>query len=206
MPVEGGQTSRGTKVDESAAVPITALLRRWNAGDNAAGDALLPMVYAQLRAIARRQLAGERPGHTLVPTDLVHEAYLKLVEGAPPDSQDRMHFFAIAARAMRQVLVDHERHRRAAKRDGGERVTLSGADAADPNQTVDLLALDQALNALEQVDARKARVIELRTFAGLDFDEIAQVLDISRATLMRDFRTARAWLYRALDMPLPDSA
>ena len=192
-------------MNESAPVPITALLRRWNAGDNAAGDALLPLVYAQLRAIARRQLAAERPGHTLLPTDLVHEAYLKLVEGAPPDSRDRIHFFAIAARAMRQVLVDHERHRRASKRDGGERITLSGVDPADPNQTMDLLALDQALHALEQVDARKARVIELRAFAGLDFDEIAQVLEISRATLARDFRTARAWLYRALDMPLQDA-
>jgi len=192
-------------VSDSAPVPITALLRRWHEGDGDAGNALLPLVYAQLRAIARRQLAGERPGHTLVPTDLVHEAYLKLVEGAPPDSQDRIHFYAIAARAMRQVLVDHERHRRAAKRDGGERISLSGSDAADPNQNVDLLALDQALHALEQVDARKARVIELRAFAGLDFNEIAQVLEISRATLARDFRTARAWLYRALDMPLPDA-
>lgn len=107
---------------------------------------------------------------------------------------------------MRQILVDHERHRRAAKRDGGERITLSIADPADPNQDVDLLALDQALHALEQVDARKARVIELRAFAGLDFAEIAQVLNISRATLARDFRTARAWLYRALDMPRPGAS
>lgn len=190
-------------MSDPASEPITALLQRWSSGDNAAGDALLPMVYAQLRAIARRQLAGERPGHSLVPTDLVHEAYLKLIEGTPPDSQDRMHFFAIAARAMRQVLVDHERHRRAAKRDGGERITLSSADPPDPNQNVDLLALDEALHALEKVDARKARVIELRAFAGLDFDEIAQVMDISRATLARDFRTARAWLYRALDMQPP---
>ena len=180
---------------------ITALLQRWRGGDAAAVDALMPMVYAQLRAIARRQLANERGGHTLMPTDLVHEAYLKLSDGAPPDSVDRMHFFAIAARAMRQVLVDHERHRRADKRDGGERVTLSSVDPPDPNQSVDLLALDEALRALEKVDARKARVIELRIFAGLDFDEVADVLEISRATLARDFRTARAWLYRALDLP-----
>jgi RNA polymerase sigma factor (TIGR02999 family) len=189
----------------TGSAPITALLQRWRAGDGAAADQLMPLVYAQLRGIARRQLAGERAGHTLMPTELVHEAYMKLTNGALPDSADRLHFFAIAARAMRQVLVDHERHRRADKRDGGERVTLSSAQPPDPNQNFDLLALDQALHALEKVDARKARVIELRTFAGLDFAEIAQVMDISRATLARDFRTARAWLYRALEMPVPDA-
>ena len=181
--------------------PITGLLHRWRGGDEAAAAELMPLVYAQLRAIARRQLAGERAAHTLLPTDLVHEAYLKLSDGMPPESADRAHFFAIAARAMRQVLVDHERHRRADKRDGGERVTLSSFDAPDPAQSVDLLALDEALRALEQLDARKARVIELRVFGGLDFDETAHVLQISRATLARDFRAARAWLYRALDLP-----
>jgi RNA polymerase sigma factor (TIGR02999 family) len=191
-------------VDEQSAAPITALLNRWRGGDAGAADALLPLVYAQLRAIARRQLGAERPNHSLLPTDLVHEAYLKL-NADVPDSGNRLHFFAIAARAMRQVLVDHERHRRALKRDGGERITLSGADSSDPAQSMDLLALDQALHELEKVDARKARVIELRAFAGLDFEEIAQVMEISRATLARDFRTARAWLYRALDMPIPDT-
>jgi RNA polymerase sigma factor (TIGR02999 family) len=186
--------------------PITALLQRWRAGDRSAADELMPLVYAQLRAIARRQLAGDRVGHTFMPTDLVHEAYLKLSDGAPPESNDRVHFFAIAARSMRQVLVDHERHRRADKRDGGERITLSSVDPPDPRQNLDLLALDQALHALEEIDERKARVIELRAFGGLDFDEIATVLDISRATLARDFRTARAWLYRALEMPQPDAA
>jgi len=135
----------------------------------------------------------------------VHDAYLRLNDG-PPDSTDRAHFFAIASRAMRQVLVAHERHRRANKRDGGERITLSSLDPPDMSQSIDLLAFDQALQALQQVDARKARVIELRAFGGLDFDEIAEVVDISRATLARDFRTARAWLYRALDMPQRDAA
>jgi RNA polymerase sigma factor (TIGR02999 family) len=186
--------------------PITDLLRQWRNGDEAAASQLLPMVYAQLRVIARRQLAGERSGHTLMPTDLVHEAYLKLSDGVRPDSNDRVHFFAIASRAMRQVLVDHERHRRADKRDGGERITLSSLDPPDPRQNIDLLALDQALHELEKVDARKARVIELRAFGGLDFDEIAIALSISRATLARDFRTARAWLYRALELPQPDAA
>ncbi len=186
--------------------PITDLLRRWRNGDEAASSQLMPMVYAQLRVIARRQLANERGGHTLMPTDLVHEAYLKLSDGVPPDSNDRVHFFAIASRAMRQVLVDHERHRRADKRDGGERITLSSLDPPDPRQNIDLLALDQALHELEKVDERKARVIELRAFGGLDFDEIAIALSISRATLARDFRTARAWLYRALELPAPDAA
>ena len=147
----------------------------------------------------RRQLGHERAGHSLLPTDLVHEAYLKL-GGNAPESADRLHFFAIAARAMRQVLVDHERHRRADKRDGGERITLSAFDPPDPNQSIDLLMLDDALQALEKIDARKARVIELRVFAGLEFDECARVLEISRATLARDFRSARAWLYRALEL------
>ena len=190
-------------MDSSAPAPITVLLERWRRGDSAAADALLPLVYEQLRAIARRQLAREKPGHTLVPTELVHEAYLKLTGGELPDSDSRVHFFAIAARTMRQVLVDHERHRRAAKRQGGERITLSSADPPDPHQSLDLLALDQALHELESIDARRARVIELRAFAGLDFDEIAEVMQISRATLARDFRTARAWLYRALDLPAP---
>lgn len=184
--------------------PITALLRRWREGDREAGSDLLPLVYAQLRNIARRQLAGERAGHTLMPTDLVHEAYLKLRDGALPDAADRAHFFAICARAMRQVLVDHERHRRADKRYGGERVTLSSFDPPDPNQAIDVLALDAALHALEQIDPRKAQVIELRVFAGLDFDDIARVAGISRATLARDFRTARAWLYHELELAAPD--
>jgi RNA polymerase sigma factor (TIGR02999 family) len=182
--------------------PITELLRRWRDGDSDAANALLPLVYAQLRAIARRQLAGERGQMSLVPTELVHEAYLKLSANTP-DSQSRVHFFAIAARAMRQVLVDHERERRAHKRAGGERVSLSSLDPPDPRQSLDLLALDDALQRLEDVDQRLARVIELRAFAGLDFDEIAQVVGISRATLARDFRAARAWLYKALELTPP---
>lgn len=163
------------------------------------------MIYGELRAIARRQLAGRR-SHTLMPTELVHEAYLKLSSGSVPSSEDRVHFFAIAARAMREVLVDRERHRRAHKRDGGEQVTLSSVDPADPSQSVDVLALDQALRGLEEIDARKARVVELRAFGGLEFEEIAEVMDLSRATLARDFRAARAWLYRALEQPVDPNA
>ncbi|MET0232240.1 MAG: sigma-70 family RNA polymerase sigma factor [Rhodanobacteraceae bacterium] len=184
---------------------ITRLLAQSREGDVAAVSRLLPMIYEQLRAIARRQLSSQRVDHTLMPTDLVHEAYLKLFEGVSPDSQNRAHFFAIAARAMREILVDHERSRRANKRDGGERVTLSSIDPPDPSRAIDLLALDEALNGLAAIDARKARVIELRAFAGLDFAEIAEVMGISRATLARDFRTARAWLYSALELPRPET-
>lgn len=190
--------------DPIDSAPITRLLQRWRDGDDSAPGDLMPLVYARLRVLARRQLADERAGHSLLPTDLVHEAYLKLTEGNPPDSVDRLHFFAIAARAMRQVLVDHERHRRAFKRDGGERVSLSALNMPETHQTVDLIALDQALQALEELDPRKARAIELRAFGGLEFEEIAQALDISRATLARDYRAARAWLYRALELAPTD--
>jgi RNA polymerase sigma factor (TIGR02999 family) len=197
--VRTGPVREGECVSDTGSQPITELLQRWRDGDSAAADALLPMVYAQLRAIARRQLARGYDQASLVPTELVHEAYLRLNE-ATPNSESRVHFFAIAARAMRQVLVAHERQRRADKRDGGERISLSSLDPADPNQSFDLLALDEALRGLEAIDARGARVIELRVFAGLDFAEIAQVVGISRATLARDFRASRAWLYKALSM------
>lgn len=192
---------------EPESLPITELLQRWRGGDSDAANALLPLVYKQLRAIARRQLASDHGQASLVPTELVHEAYLRLGISTP-DSQSRAHFFAIAARAMRQVLVAHERQRRADKRDGGKRVSLTSLDASDSpqpdsQQTLDLLALDEALVGLEAVDARLARVIELRAFAGLDFAEIAEVIGISRATLARDFRAARAWLYKALNMSPP---
>ncbi len=178
--------------------PITKLLASMRAGDAEAADRLFPVVYAQLRQLAVRQLAGERGQVTLAPTDLVHEAYLKLCDGVVPDAHDRTHFFGLAARAMRQVLVDRARHRGAAKRDGGDRVTLTADIAADPSSMIDLLALDQALTALADVDERKARAIELRVFAGLEFEQIAALLDISRATLAREYRGAQAWLFRAL--------
>ena len=180
--------------------PITKLLASLRAGDASACDRLFAIVYAQLRQLAQRQLAGEHGQLTLAPTDLVHEAYLKLYDGVVPDAHDRAHFFGLAARAMRQVLVDRARHRGAAKRDGGERVTLREDVAADPGSMIDMLALDQALTALAQIDERKARAIELRVFAGLEFEQIAGLLGVSRATLARDYRGAQAWLYRALEM------
>jgi RNA polymerase sigma factor (TIGR02999 family) len=179
--------------------PITALIHRWRAGDERAADALLTLVYGALHAIAKRQIDGQRE-ISLVPGELVHEAFIKLNSGVPL-AADRKHFYAIAARAMRQVLIDRELGRRAAKR-SGERVTLTNLNVADPGKQLDLIALDQALTQLEAHDSRKARAIEMRTFAGLEFDDIAELLGISRATLARDYRAAQAWLRVALDLPV----
>jgi len=178
---------------------FSQLLAAASAGDAGAADRVFPIVYAQLRALARRQLARVRNA-TLAPTELVHEVYLKLCEGGLSGVIERNHFFALGARAMRQILVSRARRRRAIKRDAGNFVTLT-PDTPGPAQiVVDVLALDEALTALSAVDKRKARAIELRAFGGLSFDEIAAVLDISRATLARDYRGAQAWLYRALEM------
>lgn len=178
---------------------ITVLLRRLAAGEPRAAEQLLPLVYEELRALAARRLGGERPGHTLSPTALVHEVYLRFARDESFAPEDRRQFFAVAARRMRQVLVDHARRRDAARRGGDqERVTLSALDSHGSEEGIDSLALDQALSQLEAIDARKARVVELRYFAGLEMAEIAQMLDISRATAQRDWEVARTILYRAL--------
>ena len=183
-----------------SAEEVTGLLQRWRGGDAAALDELLPLVYAELRRCADASLRRENDAPlSLQPTALVHEAYLRLAAGADVDWQDRGHFFAVAARLMRQILVDHARARRARKRDGGERVTLSMLDKPDPREVVDVVALDQVLRGLEAIDERKARIVELRVFGGLEFSEMGEVLGLSRATLDREFRAARAWLYRALE-------
>lgn len=180
---------------------ITGLLRRMSAGEAQAEADLLPLVYAQLHALAARYLRGERDAHTLSPTALVNEAWLRLASESGSSPADRRDYFAIAARRMRQVLVDHARHRQAAKRDGGQResaITLSSLATPKDGGDVDALALDQALQRLEALDARKARVVELRYFAGLTMDEVAAVLDISRATAQRDWEVARTFLFQAL--------
>lgn len=179
---------------------ITLLLRRLSAGDARAEAELLPLVYAELHAIAARHLRGERAGHTLSPTALVHEAYLRLGDGIALAAADRRAFFALAARRMRQVLVDHARHRDAAKRGGPgrEAITLSALGDVGADGGIDTLALDQALSHLGDMDARKAQVVELRYFAGLEMAEIADVLGISRATAQRDWDVARSFLYQAL--------
>jgi RNA polymerase sigma factor (TIGR02999 family) len=183
---------------------LTRYLRRWRAGDDAAFDHLLPHVYEHLRTLARGRLRGEREGHTLDTTALVHEAYLRLVDGAVVDWQDRGHFFAVASRAMRRILVDHAKERGAKKRGGGwVAVELDparlGAVLAVPGGEPDLLlALDEALVQLEAEHPRQARAIEFRYFGGLTLDEIGECQGTSAPTAMRDLRFAQAWLARAL--------
>ncbi len=180
---------------------VTGLLHRWSDGDRSALDLLLPIVYDELRVVARRRLGRERAGHTLEATALVHEAYVRLV-GSEVEWQDRAHFFALAATTMRRVLVDHARARSAERRGAGvEIVSLdrTGVDpAAERGDTVEIIALDQALRDLEEQDPRKARVMEAHVFGGLTYREIAEAVGISEATVDRDLRMARAWLARAL--------
>lgn len=181
----------------------TELLLAWEAGDPAALDALLPALYGELRAQAARALRRESPGHTLQITDLVHEAYLRLVDQRRVRWQNRAQFLGVAAECMRRVLVDHARVRGAAKRGGGElAVTLTdvaGPDGpASEDAAVDVLALDDALGRLAALDARQARVVELRYFGGLGIDETAAVLGVSPKTVKREWAVARLWLRREL--------
>lgn len=181
---------------------VTALLQRWEQGDARAADELLPLVYAELRRQARAFLRRERVGHTLQPTALVHEAYLRLVRQREVGWAGRAHFHAIAAQAMRRILIDHGRQRHAAKRGGGapERVTLEGlaAPSAAADVDVDVDALHDALARLELLDARQARIVELRFLTGRSVEETAALLGISVATVKRDWATARLWLLREL--------
>jgi len=178
--------------------PLTELLRAWRKGDASARDRLIDAIYPELRAVASRQLAGERRNHTLQPTALVNEAYLRLNGAERVDWQDRNHFVRIAARIMRDILVDHARRRGAAKRDGGVQVTLTDLDLADKNATLDVVGLDTVLAQLEQIDPEKARVVELRYFGGLTINETADSLELSPATVKRHWQAARVWLHEAL--------
>lgn len=177
---------------------VTQLLLAWAAGAESARDELIPLVYDTLRRIARRHLREERVGHSLQPTALVNEAYLKLVE-QEVSWQNRAHFFGVAARMMREILIDYARAKQRLKR-GGEWQRVSLADAANlaQEQAVDMLALDDALRRLAEVDARKSHVVELRFFGGLTLEETATVLNLSTPTIEREWRTARAWLQTEL--------
>src|SRR5690242_14272159 len=168
--------------------PVTVLLRAWREGDEAALDQLMPLVYDELYRLADRQLRGERAGHTFRPTDLVSEAYLRLSAGAPPEWNDRAHFFALAARKMRQILIDHARRNAAHKRGSAARKITLDDNLPAPGGADDLLALDQALEALAKFDDRKARAVELHYFGGLTHEEIASVLDVHVNTVARDLR------------------
>lgn len=188
---------------------VTQLLIAWNNGDESARDELLPLVYQELHRLAGRYLGWERTGHTLQATALVHEAYLRLVNQQEVNWQNRAHFFAVSANIMRHLLVDHARSRQRAKR-GGQviRITLNeetnANNSATENRKLDLLALDEALNRLAEFDQRKSRIVELRYFGGLSFEETAEVLGVSEITIKRDWLKARAWLFRALGGGQPD--
>ena len=176
---------------------VTQMLLAWNEGDEAARDALIPVVYDQLRRIARHRLRGERAGHTLQTTELINEAYLKLIAQSV-SWQSRAHFFGIAARLMRQILVDCARGRQALKRGGDQQqISLAAAENQQEKGT-DLLALNDALETLAEVDPQSSRIVELRFFGGLTVEETAQVIGVSNATVERGWRTARAWLQTAL--------
>jgi RNA polymerase sigma factor (TIGR02999 family) len=181
------------------ATAVTRLLGRWRQGDESALETLMPLVYDELRRLARAAMRGEGPGHELQTTALVHEAYARLV-GADVPFTDRVHFFSVAARMMRRILVDHARQEAAAKRGGGRahRVTLTDALAGRDLPLVEFIDLDAALTRLAQQDERKSRAIELHYFAGLTSDEIATALDVAPATVRGDLRLARAWLRREL--------
>jgi RNA polymerase sigma factor (TIGR02999 family) len=179
---------------------VTQLLAAWSTGDRDALEALTPVIEGELHRLARGYMAGERPGHVLQPTALVNEAYLRLVDWKDVRWQNRAHFFAMAARTMRHVLVDMARTRDRHKRGGGQlQVSLSEADRIPLARSADFVSLDDALTSLEAIDPRKSRVVELRFFAGLSLEEVAHVLDVSVATVRRDWSLARAWLYRELD-------
>ncbi len=178
---------------------ITALLKDWSGGDREALERLMPVVYGELKRLAASYLRSERPDHTLQPTALVHEAFLRLQGQRSVIWSNRGHFFGIAARIMRRILVDHARRRRAAKRDGVVlRLTLVDAGADD--RAPELIALDSALTSLEELDPQQARVVELRFFGGLTVEETAEAAGISTATVKREWRTARAWLRREIGL------
>jgi RNA polymerase sigma factor (TIGR02999 family) len=189
---------------------VTDLLRRWQAGDGRALDAVTPLVYRELHRIAARCLERERPGHVLQSTALVHEAFLRLVDQRRVDWQSRTHFFGLAAQLMRRILVDYARRAGRVKRGAGvPMVAFEDAECATPDaglDSADILTLDGALDELERLDARQCRIVELRYFGGLTVDEVAEAMTLSSGTIKREWVSARAWLYKRLsDKPLGES-
>jgi RNA polymerase sigma-70 factor, ECF subfamily len=176
---------------------VTRLLAEWAKGNSNALDELTPLVYRELRQLAAGYLRKERQGHTLQPTALVHEAYLRLVDQSHPNWQNRSHFYGVAARLMRQILVDHARRKHADKR-AGLKVSMEQAVSFRLDRSQELIALDHGLNALEKIDPRKCKAIELRYFGGLSMEEVAQSLEVSAITVRRDLRMAEAWLHRQI--------
>ena len=177
---------------------VSELLAQWRAGDEESLQRLLPLVYSELRRLAHYHLRRERPDHTLQTTALVHEAYLCLMKQPPSDLENRAHFFGICAQLMREILVQYARKRKAAKRGGGQTLVLEDAFASAQERSMDLVALDDALNSLAKLDLQQSRIVELRFFGGLSIEEISHVLHKSPATVRRSWSTARAWLHREI--------
>jgi RNA polymerase sigma factor (TIGR02999 family) len=186
------------RVAEAPSQSVSELLVKWRAGDQEALQVLIPLVYSELRRIAQHHLRQERPDHTLQSTALVHEAYMRLMKQAPSGIENRAHFLAVASRLMRQILVDHARGHRAAKRGGGYKLELTEARSSQPGLNLDLVDLDDALNELALLDAQQARIVELKFFGGLSIEDTAQVIGISRTSVKREWATARAWLRREM--------
>lgn len=192
--MDAPRTSAGSTPTEA-----TILLQRVQSGDESAAEDLLPLVYEQLRATAGSYFRGQRPDHTLQPTALVHEAYVKLVQGSESEWEGQSHFCAVAAKAMRQILQDHARAKRAAKRGSdGDRTPLTNIESPSSGETIDVIALDDALSELAETDERGARVAELRYFGGLTNQQVANVLEVSVPTVERSWRRSRAWLKTSL--------
>ena len=186
---------------------VTQLLQSWSEGNQEALDKLVPLVHAELHRLARHYMSNERPGHTLQTTELVNEAYVRLIDWKNVRWQNRAHFFGVAAQIMRRILVDFARSRASAKKGGGTQyVSLSEAMTISPERGEDLIALNDALESLAELDARKSRIVELRFFGGLSVEETAEVLKISARTVMRDWGLAQAWLYRELSGVQHDDA
>ena len=179
---------------------VTLLLEQWNNGDQAALDKLMPLIYEELRKMARRYMRQQNPGHTLQTTALIHETYLRMVKQKEKHFENRAHFFGVAAQAMRHILVDYARARQTAKRGGAARpISLEEAALVTAERATELVAFDEALKELAKLSQRQSRVVELRYFGGLSVDETATVLSVSPETVMRDWSMAKTWLHRALD-------
>ena len=191
-------TERAAQPEARVVDDISALLRAWSGGDQSALQRLTPIVYDQLHGLARRYLKRERPGHSLQATALVNEAYMRLVDQERMQWHNRAQFFAVSAQLMRRILVDHARRHNLKRGGGVQHVSLEEAAVVGGDQGADLVALDDALNALARLDPRKVQVVEMRFFGGLSVEETAEVLKVSPVTVMRDWSTARAWLYREL--------
>lgn len=183
----------------SSSHSVSHLMEQWNSGDREALDKLMPLIYEELRKMARRYMRQQNPGHTLQTTALIHEAYLRMVKQKKKHFENRAHFFGVAAQAMRHILVDYARARHTAKRGGGARpISLEEAALVTPERAAELVAFDDALKELETLSKRQSRVVELRYFGGLSVEETATVLEVSSDTVMRDWGMAKTWLHRAL--------